>query len=75
MNKETLKRRHWSQIFTLLKATHLKNSNAFTVVDLRECNIQNQAKEVRAIIEHANTEAKYESVFANIRDVWEKSNL
>jgi hypothetical protein len=39
MNKDTLKRRHWSQIFSLLKAPHLKNSTTFTIVDLREYNI------------------------------------
>lgn len=31
--------------------------------------------EVRAIIEHANTEAKYETVFNTIRLQWEESNL
>ena len=75
MNKETLKRRHWFQIFSLLKAPHLKNSTTFTIVDLREYNIQNQAAEVRAIIDHANTEAKYENVFTTIRHEWEESNL
>lgn len=75
MNKDTLKRRHWFQIFSLLKAPHLKNSTSFTIVDLREYNIQNNANDVRAIIDHANTEAKYENVFLTIRQEWEQSNL
>ena len=73
MNKDTLKRRHWSQIFSLLKAPHLKNSTTFTIVDLREYNIQNNATDVRAIIDHANTEAKYENVFLTIKNEWEQS--
>lgn len=71
MNKDTLKRRHWFQIFSLLKAPHLKNSTTFTIVDLREYNIQNNAADVRLIIDHANTEAKYENVFLTIRQEWE----
>ena len=39
MHKDTLQRRHWIQIFNLLKAPHLKNSTAFTIVDLREHSI------------------------------------
>jgi dynein heavy chain, axonemal len=57
----------------LLKAPHLKNSTAFTIVDLREYNIQNNANDVRAIIDHANTEAKYENVFLTIKNEWEQS--
>ncbi len=58
-----------------MKAPHLKNSNAFTIVDLREHNIQNLGAEVRAIIDHANTEAKYETVFMTIKQQWEDQNL
>ena len=75
MDKDTLKRRHWYQIFSLLKAPHLKNSTTFTIVDLRDNKIQNLGPEVRAIIEHANTESKYETVFTTIRDEWELSVL
>jgi 3-dehydroquinate dehydratase len=59
----------------LLKAPHLRNSTNFTIVDLRENNIQNNATDVRSIIEHANTEAKYENVFLTIREEWEQSQL
>jgi len=59
----------------LLKAHHLKNSTTFTIVDLREYSIQNHAEEVRAIIEHANTESKYETVFNSIQREWEDSTL
>ena len=39
LHKDSLQRRHWVQIFNLIKAAHLKNSNTFTIVDLREYNI------------------------------------
>lgn len=44
-------------------------------MDLRENNIQNNATDVRGIIDHANTEAKYENVFLTIREEWEQSQL
>jgi hypothetical protein len=51
------------QIFDLIKAPHLKTQNKFTIVELREYNIQNYKDDIHQIIEHANTEAKYETIF------------
>jgi hypothetical protein len=75
LHKDVLQPRHWSQIFTLLKAQHLKQSKTFTIIDLKEYNIQNHADEVSVIIEHANTESKYENVFRAISNEWENSSL
>lgn len=58
-----------------MKAQHLKNTPNFTIVDLREYNIQNYQEEINQIIEHANTELKYENVFRSIREEWDKTNL
>lgn len=63
------------QIFDLIKAPHLKTQNKFTIVDLREYNIQNYKEDIHQIIEHANTEAKYETIFLCICDEWEKLEL
>ena len=53
----------------------MKQSRTFTIVDLKEYNIQNHAEEVKIIIEHANTESKYENVFRAISREWESSTL
>ena len=63
------------QIFNLIKAPHLKNSVNFTIVNLREYHIQNYREEIGKIIEHANTELKYELVFKSIRDEWDNHEL
>jgi GH15 family glucan-1,4-alpha-glucosidase len=42
---------------------------------LREYHIQNYREEIGKIIEHANTELKYERVFKSIKDEWEKHDL
>lgn len=47
LHKESLQRRHWVQIFTLLKAAHLKNRTDFTIVDLREYNIQHFSDDIK----------------------------
>ena len=39
LHKDSLKPRHWVQIFTLIKAAHLKNSTKFTIIDLKEYQI------------------------------------
>jgi Dynein heavy chain, N-terminal region 2 len=59
----------------LIKAPHLKNSTTFTIVNLREYHIQNYREEIVKIIEHANTELKYERVFRAIKDEWDKHEL
>ena len=41
LKRDSLQPRHWLQIFNLIKAPHLKNSNTFTVINLREVHIQN----------------------------------
>lgn len=63
------------QIFDLIKAPHLKTQNKFTIVELREYNIQDYKEDIHHIIEHANTEAKYETIFKCICDEWEKLEL
>lgn len=63
------------QIFHLIKAPHLKNSQTFTIVNLREYHIQNYRDEIAKIIEHANTELKYERVFKSIKEEWGKHEL
>jgi hypothetical protein len=47
----------------------------FTIIDLREYHIQNYSEEIKKIIEHANTESRYENVFNSIKSEWEKSDL
>jgi hypothetical protein len=59
----------------LIKAQHLKNSTSFTLVDLRDHNIQNYEHDVSLIIEHAKTERQYEGVFNSIKAAWEDSKL
>jgi len=39
LRRESLQARHWIQIFTLIKAPHLKNSVTFTIINLREYHI------------------------------------
>jgi hypothetical protein len=53
----------------------LKNSSKFTLVDLRDHNIQNYEHDVHLIIEHAKTERQYEEVFNSIKEAWEGSLL
>ena len=75
LRRDSLQARHWVQIFNLIKAPHLKNSVSFTIVNLREYHIQNYREEIAKIIEHANTELKYERVFKSIKDEWDKHEL
>ncbi len=75
LRRDSLQPRHWVQIFNLIKAPHLKNSTNFTIVNLREYHIQNYREEIAKIIEHANTELKYERVFKSIKEEWEKHEL
>ncbi len=75
LRRESLQQRHWMQIFHLIKAPHLKNSQTFTIVNLREYHIQNYRDEISKIIEHANTELKYERVFKAIKEEWSKHEL
>ena len=75
LRRESLQQRHWLQIFNLIKAPHLKNSITFTIVNLREFHVQNYREEIGKIIEHANTELKYERVFKTIKDEWDKHEL
>ena len=75
LRKDCLHNRHWMQIFDLIKAPHLKSQNKFTIVDLKEYNIQNYKEDIHHIIEHANTEAKYETIFKCICEEWEKLDL
>lgn len=63
LRRDSLQNRHWMQIFDLIKAPHLKSQTKFTIVDLRSHNIQNYKEEIRQIIDHANTESKYETIF------------
>jgi hypothetical protein len=60
MNKDSLQKRHWEQIFTLLKAAHLKNSTTFTIMDLKEFNIMRYWEDIEDIIGRARTEARFE---------------
>ena len=53
----------------------MKSSTTFTIVDLKEHNIQSHNEEVEMIIKHANTERQYEQVFVSIKEAWEKSKL
>ena len=75
LRKDSLESRHWIQIFELIKAPHLKTQNTFTIVDLTEYHIRDYEEEIHAIIDHANTEAKYEAVFKSICDEWERLDL
>lgn len=63
------------QIFDLIKAPHLKTQATFTIVDLTEYHIRDYEEEIHQIIEHANTEAKYETIFKSICDEWERLEL
>lgn len=53
----------------------MKNSTSFTIINLREYHIQNYREEIGHIIDHANTELKYERVFKSIKEEWEKNEL
>ena len=75
LRKDCLQNRHWMQIFDLIKAPHLKANQKFTIVDLRTHNIQQYEEDIFHIIEHANTEAKYETIFKAICEEWEKLEL
>ena len=66
LHKDSLERRHWVQIFTLIKAAHLKNSITFTIIDLKEYQIQNFSNDIKSIIDHAFTESRYTSVYESI---------
>ena len=46
LKKESLRNRHWIQIFNIMKAPHLKNSKTFTIVNLKEVYIQNFQAEI-----------------------------
>jgi archaellum component FlaC len=59
----------------LIKAPHLRNSTTFTIVDLKEYHVQNYNDEISQIIEHANTELKYETIYRSIQAEWEKLDL
>ena len=63
------------QFFTLIKASHLKNSTTFTIIDLSEYKIQNYSEDIKLIINHAFTESRYENVFKSIKSEWEKADL
>ena len=75
LHKDSLKPRHWVQIFTLIKAAHLKNSTKFTIIDLKEYQIQNYSTAIKGIIDHAFTESRYESVYESIKGEWEEAEL
>ena len=53
----------------------MKTNKRFTIVDLSEYNIRNYKEDIHHIIEHANTEAKYETIFKCICEEWEKLEL
>ena len=42
---------------------------------MREYHIQNYREEISAIIEHANTELKYEKIFKSIKEEWDSLEL
>jgi hypothetical protein len=63
LRRQSLQNRHWMQIFDLIKAPHLKTQNTFTIVDLSEYHIRDYEDDIHQIIDHANTESKYETIF------------
>lgn len=73
--KSSLKQRHWSQIFSIIKAPHLKTSQKFTIINLREVHIQNYMDEVNRVIEQADLEMKYENIIAKIEREWDTMKL
>ena len=73
--KKSLKQRHWTQIFTIIKAPHLKTSQKFTIINLREVHIQNYMEEINKIIEQADLEMKYENIIAKIEKQWDYMKL
>lgn len=73
--KKALKPRHWAQIFTIIKAPHLKTSTKFTIINLREVHIQNYMDEVNKVIEQAEQETKYENIIAKIEHEWDYMKL
>lgn len=72
---KSLKQRHWTQIFTIIKAPHLKTSQKFTIISLREVHIQNYMDEVSKVIEQADLEMKYENIISKIERDWEFMKL
>ena len=44
-------------------------------MDLREYNIQQFASDIQGIINQANTEQRFESVFLSIKNEWDKAEL
>lgn len=73
--KKSLKQRHWSQIFIIIKAPHLKTSQKFTIINLREVHIQNYMEEINKIIEQADLEMKYENIISKIEKQWDYMKL
>ena len=73
--KKSLKPNHWNQIFTIIKAPHLKNSQKFTIINLREVHIQNYMEEVNKVIEQADLEMKYENIITKVEQEWDYMKL
>ena len=73
--RKSLKSRHWSQIFTIIKAPHLKTSQKFTIINLREVHIQNYMDEVNKVIANADLEMKQENIIARIEHEWDFMKL
>lgn len=73
--KPSLKLRHWGQIFAIIKAPHLRNSQKFTIINLREVHIQNYMDEIGKLIEQADLEMKYETIIAKIEKEWDSMKL
>ena len=73
--KPSLKARHWGQIFSIIKAPHLKNSVKFTIINLREVHIQNYMDEIGKVIEQADIEMKYETIISKIEKEWDHMKL
>lgn len=53
----------------------MKNSTTFTIIDLKEYNIEKYQDEISKIISQAHTESRYESYFLSIKKEWEKAEL
>jgi dynein heavy chain len=75
LKNKSLKQRHWSQIFTIIKAPHLKTSQKFTIINLREVHIQNYMEEINKIIEQADLEMRYENIISKIEKQWDVMKL
>jgi fructose-1,6-bisphosphatase len=59
----------------MIKAPHLKLSEKFTIVNLREAHIQNYSDEIQKIINQAELEMKFEIMLAKIESEWTDLNL